>query len=121
LAALGRDRVVPIDLDDAVHEYAGNSRQVQRGVLVPDGVSAKFANAIEGLGLAIHRVPLYELFGKAGGGPACATLYLPRGLRVPAGAPFRYSATREAVHARRERVPEKLTVDPDFFAGKSRG
>jgi hypothetical protein len=121
LGALGREHVVSIDLDDAVHEYAGNSRQVRNGVLVPDGVSAKFLATITGLGLTSHRVPLYELFGKAGGGPACATLYLPRGLKVPANAPFRYSATRDQVHARRERVPEKLTVDPDFFAGKSRG
>jgi hypothetical protein len=121
LAALGRDRVVSIDLDDAVHEYAGNSRQVKNGVLVPDGVSPKFLNAMSSLGLETHRVPLYELFGKAGGGPACATLYLPRSLKVPANAPFLYSATRDVVRARRERVPEKLTVDPDFFAGKSRG
>ena len=121
LGTLGRDRVVPIDLDDAVHEYAGNSRQVKRGVLVPDGVSAKFKQSIANLGLETRGVPLYELFGKAGGGPACATLYLPRTLKVPANAPFLYSATREVVRARRERVPEKLTVDPDFFAGKSRG
>lgn len=121
LSSLGRDHVISIDLDDAVHEYAGNSRQVKQGVLVPEGVSAKFLATIAGLGLATHRVPLYELFGKAGGGPACATLYLPKRLKVPPNAPFLYTATREAVRARRERVPEKLTVDPDFFAGKSRG
>jgi hypothetical protein len=121
LGALGRDRVKPIDLDDAVHKYAGNSRQVKHGVLVPQGVSAKFVSSIEGLGLKTLEVPLYELFGKAGGGPACATLYLPRGLKVPTNAPFRYSATRDQVRSRRDRVPAKLTVDPDFFAGKSRG
>ncbi len=118
---LGRDAIVSIDLDDAVHEYAGNSRQVGGGVLVPEGVSAKYLATIASLGLSTYNVPLYELFGKAGGGPACATLYLPRGLKVPVNAPFRYTATREQVRARRERVPEKLTVDPDFFAGKSRG
>ena len=120
-AALGAERIVPIDRDDAVEQYAGNSRQVERGVLVPDGVSARFTSAIEALGLAVHRVPLFELFGKAGGGPACATLYLPRTLDVPADAPFRYSATRDAVRARRERIPERLLVDRAFFEGKPRG
>lgn len=112
---------VPIGMDDAVRQYAGNSRQVGQGVLVPDGVSEQFTEALARLGLAIHRVPLFELFGKAGGGPACATLYLPRTLPVPADAPFRYSVSRDAARARRERIPERLTVSPDFFLGKSRG
>lgn len=119
LTALGE--VVSIGMDDAVTQYAGNSRQVGGGVLVPDGVSAAFTDAIARLGLTIHRVPLFELFGKAGGGPACATLYLPRTLAVPAGAPFRYSASRDAARKRREAIPERLTVSPDFFVGKSRG
>jgi hypothetical protein len=120
-ATLGRDRIIPIDRADAVDEYAGNSRQVADGVLVPDGVSPAFASALGALGLAVHRVPLFELFGKAGGGPACATLYLPRTLEIPAGLPLRYSATRDEVHARRGRLPERLTVDPGFFEGKPRG
>jgi hypothetical protein len=119
--ALGEARIVPIERVDAVDQYAGNSRQVAGGVLVPDGVSARFVAAIEALGLATHRVPLFELFGKAGGGPACATLYLPRTLVVPAQLPLRYSATRTAVHARRERIPATLRVDRAFFEGKSRG
>ena len=117
--ALGE--TVSIGMDDAVRQYAGNSRQVGRGVLVPDGVSVAFTDAIARLGLDLHRVPLFELFGKAGGGPACATLYLPRTLAVPATAPFRYSASRAAAQARRETIPERLTVSPDFFLGKSRG
>jgi hypothetical protein len=120
-AALGDGGVVSIERGDAVDQYAGNSRQVERGVLVPDGVSAAFVASIEALGLAVHRVPLFELFGKAGGGPACATLYLPRTLEVPQDAPFRYSATRDAVHARRARIPERLRVDRAFFDGKPRG
>jgi hypothetical protein len=119
--ALGADRVVSIDRDDAVDQYAGNSRQVGRGVLVPDGVSLGFCAALEGLGLSTHRVPLFELFGKAGGGPACATLYLPRSLDVPTNLPLRYSATHNAVRARREAIPESLRVDRAFFAGKTRG
>ncbi|CAN5301415.1 hypothetical protein BH11MYX1_BH11MYX1_11270 [soil metagenome] len=120
-AALGRDRIVRIERADAVDEYAGNSRQVAQGVLVPDGVSREFVSALEELGLAVHRVPLFELFGKAGGGPACATLYLPRRLAVPPELPLRYSATLDLVRARRERIPERLTVDPAFFDGKPRG
>jgi hypothetical protein len=90
-------------------------------VLVPDGVSAAFVAAIERLGLAVHRVPLFELFGKAGGGPACATLYLPRTLDVPVSLPLRYTATRDAVRARRDRIPETLRVDRAYFEGKPRG
>ncbi len=119
--SLGADRIVAIDRDDAVEQYAGNSRQVRGGVLVPDGVSPAYVAAIDKLGLAVHRVPLFELFGKAGGGPACATLYLPRTVDVPASSPLRYSATREIVRARRERIPESLRVDRAFFDGKTRG
>jgi hypothetical protein len=119
--ALGKDRIVPIGRHDAVEEYAGNSRQVARGVLVPDGVSSEFVTSIETLGLTAHRVPLFELFGKAGGGPACATLYLPRTLDVPANLPLRYSSTQKEVQGRRDRLPTTLTVDPSFFDGKSRG
>jgi hypothetical protein len=119
--ALGEAHVVPIGKDDAVEQYAGNSRQVARGVLVPDGVSAQFVTDLERLGLVTHRVPLFELFGKAGGGPACATLYMPKSLTLSASAPLRYTATKAAVRARRERIPELLRVDRSFFAGKSRG
>ena len=119
--ALGEHRIVSIDRDDAVEQYAGNSRQVGNGVLVPDGVSPAFIQSIERLGLTCHRVPLFELFGKAGGGPACATLYLPRTLEVPVKLPLRYTATRDAVRARRERIPERLRVDRGFFEGKTRG
>jgi hypothetical protein len=120
-ARLGSDRIVSISADDAVEQYAGNSRQVADGVLVPDGVSAVFVEHLQRLGLVTHRVPLFELFGKAGGGPACATLYLPRSLVVPDNLPLRYSATRAAVRARRERIPESLQVDPEYFAGRMRG
>src|SRR5258705_9843321 len=43
--ALGADHIVTIDRDDAVEQYAGNSRQVGAGVLVPDGVSPAFTAA----------------------------------------------------------------------------
>ncbi len=121
IMALGADAVVPIGLDDAVHQYAGNSRQVRDGVLVPDGVSARFTDTIAALGLRPHRVPLFELFGKAGGGPACTTLQLPAGLSLPATCPLRYSTMRAPVQARRERIPERLTVAPEYFAGRARG
>jgi hypothetical protein len=119
--ALGPDAILAIDRDDAVEQYAGNSRQVGSGVLVPDGVSDAFVADLSRLGLVTHRVPLFELFGKAGGGPACATLYLPRTLAIPASHSSRYSATKDHVRARRERIPELLRVDPAYFAGKTRG
>ncbi len=121
LRAIGRDHVIPVGIDDAVHHYACNSRQVRGGVLVPEGVSAAFESSLTRLGLSSRRIPLFELFGKAGGGPACATLYLPAGLPVPANAPFRYSASRDKVRARRERIPARLSVSPEFFRGKRRG
>jgi hypothetical protein len=119
--ALGADRIVAISRHDAVEQYAGNSRQVAGGVLVPDGVSPDFITAMEQLELATHRVPLFELFGKAGGGPACATLYLPRSLPIPGDHPARYSASRASVLARRDRVPATLRVDFEYFAAKPRG
>jgi hypothetical protein len=119
--ALGVDRIVAVAQHDAVDEYAANSRQVGNGVLVPDGVSTTFITDLERLGLSTHRVPLFELFGKAGGGPACATLYMPRQLSLPEKLAFRYSTTRDTVRARREKIPETLHVDRAYFAGKSRG
>lgn len=118
---IGTDHILPIGADDAVEQYAGNSRQVKDGVLVPDGVSPRFVSDLEGRGLVTHRVPLFELFGKAGGGPACATLYLPRTLGLPEASRLRYSQTRDVARARRERIPESLRVDPAYFAGKTRG
>ncbi len=118
--ALG-EQIVAIGMDDAVEQYAGNSRQVNRGVLVPQGVSASFKVALRNLGLTIHEVPLFELFGKAGGGPACATLYLPRTLTVPGNAPFRYSVSRDPVRRRRDAIPERVVVAPEYFAGRARG
>ncbi len=120
-ARLGPDRIIAIGRQDAVEQYAGNSRQVGDGVLVPDGVSPELVAQLEGLGLVTHRVPLFELFGKAGGGPACATLYLPRSLAVPENTALRYSVTRDLVRARREQVPELLRVDREFFTGRLRG
>lgn len=114
-------QLVAIGKEDAVTAYAGNSRQVGNGVLVPTGVSQEFLGAMRGLGLTNHVVPLYELFGKAGGGPGCATLYMPSNLVVPHDAPFRYSVSRDAVKARRQRLPERLNVAPGFFTGKHRG
>jgi hypothetical protein len=120
LAAAGYS-ISAIDRDDAVEQYAGNSRQVADGVLVPDGVSARFVEAMTSLNLTVHRVPLFELFGKAGGGPACATLYLPQSLTAPADFPLRYSVSRDHVRARRGRIPEVLQVDRAFFATRPRG
>ncbi len=118
---LGNDSILLIERDDAINAYAGNSRQVDGGILIPDGSSSAYGQKLEALGLTVHRVPLFELFGKAGGGPACATLYLPRNLRVPTEASFRYSNRIDEAKARRQRLPEKLTVSPDYFAGKHRG
>jgi hypothetical protein len=84
-------------------------------------VSDDFLAAMQRLGLAVTRVPLFELFGKAGGGPACATLYLPKNLSLPADAPIRYSVRRAEAQARRARLPERLLVDPAFFEGRARG
>jgi hypothetical protein len=118
---LAPDAIVPIDRHDAVDAYAGNSRQVAGGVLIPDGVSPKFIASLEALGLPVKSVALLELFGKAGGGPACATLYLPSNLDLPANFDRRYSVRRAEAKQRRERIAEKLTVHPDFFATKTRG
>jgi len=118
---LGADRIIAISAHDAVEQYAGNSRQVGDGVLVPDGVSPAFVEDLQRLGLVTHRVPLFELFGKAGGGPACATLYMPATLTLPANLKLRYSASRDLVRARRERIPELLQVNREYFAGKARG
>jgi N-dimethylarginine dimethylaminohydrolase len=119
--ALGADNVLEISRDDAVEQYAGNSRQVGDGVLIPDRASNEYAAMLLELGLQPHAVPLFELFGKAGGGPACATLYMPKNLEVPADAPIRYSVRRDEAHARASRIAETLSVDPAYFEGKARG
>lgn len=120
-AQLGGDSIVAIGAEDAVEHYAANSRQVEDGLLVPEGVSREFTSAMARLGLSIHSVSLSELFGKAGGGPACATLYLPRNAFVPTQSPLRYSATRDRVWARRDRIPHAIRVDPGYWEGKPRG
>jgi hypothetical protein len=120
-ATVGEANVVPITRDDAVEHYAGNSRQVRDGVLVPSGVSNGYVDSLAALGLTAHRIALFELFGKAGGGPGCATLYLPANLELPDNAPMRYSARRDEARARRERYPETLVVEPEYFVGKTRG
>ena len=120
-AALGPGAVVPIGRADAVDRYAGNSRQIGDGLLVPDGVSDGFVASMEALGLRVRKVPLFELFGKAGGGPACATLYLPDDLKLPESSSLRYSVRRAEARKRRERIPERLLVDAGFFEGRSRG
>ncbi len=119
--ALPKGAIVPIGRDDAVEFYAGNSRQVGGGVLVPDGVTDAFVASMEALGLPVHRVALFELFGKAGGGPACATLYLPKNLTLPKDTPLLFSNRAEEIAERRARIPERLTVDPAYFANKKRG
>jgi hypothetical protein len=113
--------IVPIGREDAVDNYAGNSRQVNHGVLVPDGATDAFVQSMDKLGLRTKKVPLFELFGKAGGGPACATLYLPKNLALPKESPLRYSVRRAEARARRERYPERLLVDPGYFEGRARG
>lgn len=119
--ALGDGAIVPIERVDAVDKYAGNSRQIGHGVLVPDGASDAFVAAMQALGLDVRKVALFELFGKAGGGPACATLYLPKTLEIPASSRLRYSVRRDEARARRERYPERLVVDAGFFEGRARG
>jgi hypothetical protein len=81
--ALGADSVVQISRDDAVEQYAGNSRQVRSGVLVPDGVSDGFIAELDRLGLASHRVPLFELFGRPVADPPARHCICRRGSRFP--------------------------------------
>jgi hypothetical protein len=118
---LGEERVHVIDKTDAVDAYAANARQVLNGVLVPEGTSTAFRNALQRLELDIKTVALNELFGKAGGGPACATLYLPANLDLPIDSPLRYSVSRPRAIARRDRVAERVRVDPGYFVNRPRG
>jgi hypothetical protein len=113
--------IVPVGREDAVDAYAANSRQIQAGVLVPEQVSEGFLASLAGLGLTVRKVSLFELFGKAGGGPACATLYLPRTLELPPGSPLLYSTRRQEARERRARIPDRIVVVPGFFEGRARG
>ncbi|HVY45414.1 MAG TPA: hypothetical protein VHB21_06020, partial [Minicystis sp.] len=58
--ALGPGAIVPIGREDAIDNYCGNSRQVQGGVLVPDGASDAFVASMDKLGLRTRKVPLFE-------------------------------------------------------------
>ncbi len=120
-ALQGRITFHPIGPDDAVDAYAANSRQVQNGLLVPEQVSSSFRQQISTLDLEVLPVKLEELFGKAGGGPACATLQLPNNLAVPKDSKLRYSNSRHAVQQHRARVPQRVDVDTAFFKGRQRG
>jgi hypothetical protein len=107
--------IVELDRSDAVDAYAGNSRQIGETLLTTALVSEVFTGQMQALGLEVVRLELAELFGKAGGGPGCATLYLPTNLEVPADSPLRYSGLRELAHQRATRVAERVLVDADYF------
>ncbi|QQR89283.1 MAG: hypothetical protein IPJ88_13870 [Myxococcales bacterium] len=106
---------------DAVDAYAGNSRQVNGGVLVPTGVSMAYENDLKALGLKVFEIELQELFAKAGGGPGCATLYLPTDFPLPKDSPLRYSNVKIQAQAHANRIPDRVEVDAAYFSGKSRG
>lgn len=110
-----------IGADDAVDAYAANSRQVGAHLLVPKGVSPAFLADVRHRGVTPIEIELDELFGKAGGGPACATLYLPRDVSLPASHPLRYSQRRDEVEARAAQIPDRVAVDPQFYAARARG
>lgn len=113
------DKIVPFGRGDALDHLAANCRQVGRTVLVPAGVSADFERSLTALGLVSRRILLRELLGKGGGGPACATLHLPASLSIPAAAPLRYTVSRDAIRARRDRIPERLTVAAEYHERKA--
>jgi hypothetical protein len=46
---------------------------------------------------------------------------MPSDLVLPDDAPIRYSVRRDEARERRERLPERLEVDPQYFLGKNRG
>src|SRR5262249_7453357 len=119
-AGLGAERIVAIGQHEAVEQDAGKSRPGGDGVPGSARAATAFGHELQRLGLGTHLVPLFDLFGRAGGGPACATLSLPRTLAVPADLPLRYTATRAAVRARRERIPDILQVDRLYFEGRAR-
>ncbi len=118
---LGSDAIAHISREDAQDAYASNSRQLRDGLLVPQQASKAFKEVATSSGLSVKELSLNELFGKAGGGPACATLYVPSQVRVPANFPLRYSLQREAALKRRERIPKTLTVDKSYFDNRKRG
>jgi N-dimethylarginine dimethylaminohydrolase len=115
------EEIRPIGAEDARSAFAANSRQVGRGVLIPGGASLELRRSIESLGVTARPVDVSELFGKGGGGPACATLQLPRNLVVPERSPLRYSVSRRAIVDRLERIPSRLLVASEFSAGWSGG
>lgn len=118
--------VLSVEQADAVDAYATNTRFVwpaedQPGVLIPSGCSAEFIQSLTKLGLQIESVALFELFGKAGGGPACASLYLPKNLNIPTDFSKRYSVRREEAQCYANRLAKTVTVDPAYFAARPRG
>jgi hypothetical protein len=116
---LGPQAIVKIEQEDATGSFAANCRQVGKGILVPNGVSDAFLATIESLGLQPRKVRVNELFGKAGGGPACATLPLPANISIPETSTLRYSVIREQVAARRERIPTRLMVSSEYYESRA--
>jgi hypothetical protein len=118
---LPKSAIIPISQTDAVEHYAANSRQVGRGLLMAEGASDDFCQRVRDNGLEPYPIRLTELFGKAGGGPACATLYLPRSVHIPDDFRYRYSMQRQKAQQRLNRIARRVTVDPRYFADRSRG
>ncbi len=116
---LGPSAIVAIDPEDAL-AFAANCRQVGKGLMMPNGVSDRFLATVESLGLHPRRVKLGELLGKAGGGPACATLPLPENIPIPDASPLRYSVVREKVLERKERMPNRVMVSSEFYESRAR-
>ena len=87
----------------------------------PTGSARASTRRSSDLGLTVHGSGSTSCSARPAAGRRARPSTCRGTLKLPADAPFRYSATRDAVRARRERIPERLTVDPDFFEGKPRG
>lgn len=109
--------IVDIGRADARDHYATNARQIGRTLLATAGVSERFESRVRERGLELVRLDLDQLFGVAGGGPACTTLILPADLAVAETSPLRFSRSRQRWHQRQGRIAESVRVDPGFFGG----
>ena len=100
---------------DSVDKYDVFTNTLDTSLVVTTGTHNLHINAWDGAGNVYQKEISFTVGTQAADLPPVVSL------NVSPALPLRYSMSRDAVRARRERIPESLQVDRAFFEGKLRG